>query len=340
MVKLFPQRETDMYPVIEEYFLKTLKCDKVFKDGDETFLSLKKNLRKGEVDLTALEDVEESNCKIHLVEAKSFAKRHSFQECLHQITAIKDSGNYLWVAFPEREWESLNEKEKKENITEIKEKGLGLLLVNENVCYPEIKSPLNKISEENKNTVLEHLGLFAGDTYLPIVETLGGEECKKAARIMLLMEMVENCVKEITKKMKVDTQEGNEDSFTKYFYNTSIYLSDHVGIEFDPFSCYLRDSAPSVWVWLLFNDSSTKNDFEKYLNSKTLFGTHILLDNNDWDWKIIPIHDRNQVALPLIKKGFTNIWFGNRIEINGRHKESLKKDMEQSITEAKRKAKI
>jgi hypothetical protein len=75
MNKTFPQKESDMYPIIKDFFLKS--CDKVFVDG----LRLRKNLRIGRVDVTALENPDGVASQIHLIEAKSFAKRQSFEEC-------------------------------------------------------------------------------------------------------------------------------------------------------------------------------------------------------------------------------------------------------------------
>ena len=199
MAKLFPQKESEMYPVIKEYFSETLKCNRVFIDS----LRLTVNLSKGRVDITALEDVGENEYKIHLLEAKMLNKRHIFHECIDQIVSIKHYGNYLWVAFPEREWDCLEEAEKKRNEEVIKEKELGLLLVSKNECYPKIKAPFSKISsEENRNIVLEKLGLSIENEFLHTIETLGSEESRKAANTLLLMDLSARHGKEYCKNKR------------------------------------------------------------------------------------------------------------------------------------------
>lgn len=78
-----------------------------------------------------------------------------------------------------------------------------------------------------------------------------------------------------------------------------------------------------------------KQELASLLDKSDTFGTHILLDNNNWNFKTIPISNCKDAAIYYLKKGFTCVWFGQRVEINGRHKEALSKELEESLKKAK-----
>lgn len=112
----FPQRESEMYPKIRDYFRNTLKCEKIVLEGEgKGGVRLEKNLRIGRIDVAALKNPTGKTCEIHLIEAKSFAKREAFDACVNQVYAVRDSADMLWVAFPEAQWKSLNESDLQRN---------------------------------------------------------------------------------------------------------------------------------------------------------------------------------------------------------------------------------
>ena len=78
-----------------------------------------------------------------------------------------------------------------------------------------------------------------------------------------------------------------KNSFRKGFYITSIEINETFSIEFDPFSCYLRDGAPSVWIWVTRTEEvSNTKDYEKSISDKNIYGMHIKLEHkDDWDWQ-------------------------------------------------------
>jgi len=169
MDKAFPKRETDMYPIIRDYFLSSEKCEQVFVDGDEAFVRLKKNLHIREVDLAALKDPNRRTSQIHLVEAKSLTRGHKFEECINQIDSVRDSADRLWVAFPEAQWKLLPEADRQRNEKRLNDHRFGFLLVSPTECYAEIKAPPNReVTESGRTEILEQLG-FAPHLLMPSV---------------------------------------------------------------------------------------------------------------------------------------------------------------------------
>jgi hypothetical protein len=196
-----------MYPLIRDYFLNVLKFDKALvDDGNEQFVRLRKNLHAREVDIVAVKDPNAAKPRVDLVEAKAFAKGNSFEECFSQIDSIRDSGDRLWVAFPENQWNALALIDRRRNESRLNDFDFGLLLVSETECYAEIKAqPNRQVTETGRAEVLEQLG-FPQDVFLPAVQTLGMPEAAKAAGIMGLICMVADIVNELEAKRSVDFQ--------------------------------------------------------------------------------------------------------------------------------------
>jgi hypothetical protein len=332
----FPQKEAEMYPIIRDYFLTKVKCDNVFVDG-EGGVRLEKNLHIGKIDLAALKNPASKDCEIHLIEAKLFAKRHSFAACVNQITAVRDSADRLWVAFPEAQWKSLRETDRQRNANKLSDSAVGLLLVTSEGCYPEIDAPLNpERSRLGRTEVLEHLG-FLSDPFLPQVSSLGLVEAKNAAGTMALTCMVADILYEIEhKRVTFHRYAGylyNDDFVTNGWFVPIVELSGSLYCELDPFGRLLGDGVPAAWVEV----DVPIGTIVARLDRGSGFGTHVYLDDGKWQWKTIPVADGTHAVKHWINGGLNetaNLCV--RVEIVGRMKSSLKSDLERVINEARR----
>ena len=336
MKDAFPERESDMYPVIRGFFEDTLKCDKVFADGDEVFVRLRKNLHVGEVDLTALEDPDSNAPKVHFVEAKKFAKRQSFDECFSQLHALRESGDRLWVAFPQSQWKSLDEDDRRSNEKKLIEFGFGLLLVNPRECIAEIKAPLNRdVRDAGRTQVLQQLG-FSTDLFFPPVLTLGSSEARAASRIMVLTCMVADLINTFEPRRKFVFQTYrdvayDEDFVSRGWYMPTFDLPGEVLCELDPFGCLLEDGVPTLWVEI---EIPLEEALARVSEGST-FGTHVYLQRGEWEWKTVSILDGLAVKY-WADRGFSDVvYLLQRVNILGRLKASLRSQLETVIQAAK-----
>jgi len=333
----FPENETEMYPVIKEFFLKSLKCDAVFVDGDDTFVRLQRNLRIREVDVVALENPDGADPRVHLIEAKRFVKGQSFEECFNQVEAIRPSGDRLWVAFPESEWKSLPSADQRRNERKLNEYGFGLLLVTEAECYWDIKAPPNReVTDAGRSEVLQQLG-FATDPFMPVVGTLGTAEAKKAAGLMALTYMVADILYKLERRkanFQRDWDSEQDKNFVDHgWFVPSINLTGKVVCELDPFGRLLEDSFPTAWVEI---ELSLENVSAR-LDRGTGFGTHVYLDDGAWKWKTISIADGIGAIKYWADRGLDEtVKLMQRIDIVGRVTESLRSDFERVIRDARK----
>jgi hypothetical protein len=257
-------------------------------------------------------------------------------QCVNQLEAIKDSGDRLWVAFPENQWKSLVETERRGNEERLNEHGFGLLLVNPTECYSERKAPPNrKVTESGRIEVLQQLG-FSTDLFMPNVQTLGVAEARKAGSIMALICMVADILNEVESK-RVGFQrywgfEYDKDYVSAGWYVPNV-LNGQVFCELDPFGCLLGDGVPTVWVEV---DMPLDKVYSR-VDGGSGFGTHVYLDNGKWEWKTIPIVDGIRAVKYWADRGFNEeVNLIQRIEILGRMKSSLKSEFDRAIKEARK----
>lgn len=331
----FPQKEAEMYPIIKDYFRNTLKCDPVIVDG-EGGVRLEKNLHIGEIDLAALKDPTGKACEIHLIEAKLFTKREAFEQCVNQIDAVRDSGDRLWVAFPEAQWKSLLPTDHQRNEKRLNDSAVGLLLVTSEECYAEIKAPPNReVTESGRREVLQQLG-FVTNPLLPDVSSLGRVEAKKAAGLMALTCMVADILYELEKKritLRRDWDNlADDDYVANGWFLPTLELSGPVDCSLDPFGRLLQDGVPSVWVSVT---PSIDNIFGR-LQQGSGYGTHVYLEDGEWQWKMIPVADGGEAVRYWVDRGLgEDVELCVRLEISGRMKSSLKSDLERVINDAR-----
>src|ERR1700730_16090077 len=252
MKRKFPPNEAAMYPVIKDYFLRSLNCDYVCADRDEKYVRLSKNSRIRRVDVVALSDPNGADPRVDLVEAKLFARGDSFDACVNQLDSIRDSGDRLWAAFSEDEWESLTDADRRRNERKLSDHQCGLLLVSEANCLPRIKAPHNAdVTKAGRSEVLQQLG-FAKELIMPNVETLGNHQDISAGGIMALMCLIGDILFELEHR-KADLRAGWDSAQDLNFilhgwYVPIVDLTGQVICELDPFGRLLKDGFPTVWV--------------------------------------------------------------------------------------------
>jgi hypothetical protein len=328
-----------MYPIIGAYFKDTLRCDAVFMDGGggEVYLRLPKDLHTREVDVVALQNPDGIDARVHLVEAKMLTKGNAFEDCFSQLDSIRERGDRLWVAFPESEWRSLEEGDRKRNERRLDDAGFGLLLVNRTDCFPEVAALPNRTTESQRSDVLQQLG-FAKDIFTPNVCTLGVAEARTAGGIMALTSLIADIVYELERRkanfQKYWDSEQDKNFVEHGWFVPSIDFSGKVGCELDPFGRLLEDGFPTAWVEI---ELSSLESVSATLDRGSSFGTHVYLDDGGWKWKTISIADGTSTIKYWADRGLDQTFkLMQRIEILGRVRESLKSDFKRAIKEARK----
>jgi len=124
----------------------------------------------------------------------------------------------------------------------------------------------------------------------------------------------------------------DDDFVSKGWYVPNVELAGSVHSELDPFGCFMQDGVPVVWVAVV----APVEKIHARLEHASGFGTHVYLDDGEWQWKTIPIADGKQAIDHWMDRGLNvNVNLSVRLEILGRMRSSLKSDLERVIKEAR-----
>lgn len=325
-----------MYPAVKQYFLKQQSCTKAvadLPDGDSK-IHLSHNLHKRDIDVVGIEE-SDSRYTVHIAEGKLFANGHAFEQCIHQLASVRDYADYLWAFVPKSQWMSLTEKDRKKNLKLVKDQGMGLLWVDvdANKCEAVRDADRNKeVDEDDRKTLLEEIGLGKALRF-PSIPTLGTDAAINAAKTMALMCMVEYVYKEIMGPKKSfnlswyfdDISEAATYARDEHWFITGDYAKDGpLGVELDPFGCYLDDGVPVAWICM----EVSKDKMLAEAKTSTALWSHWYWDvENAFD--VVPVGDVEAVA--SMRKDSTNFYLLRRIELMGRNVQDVKKEMTQIL---------
>lgn len=282
-------KEAEMYPVVKRFLNKQYDCNTVYADlpGDALKVRLRRNQKFREIDVVGIAKSNSSNPIVHLCEGKRFSKGESFENAIEQLSAVRESGDKLWVFVPKKQWEEdLDDEDRKLNRTRIKEHHFGLLLVDtdKRQCHEEVSAPSEnpKMLPEKKNELLEMLEIEQEELPYFLPGILSKEEAGVAASTFgLIYDFIQNEVhetwNEVFKEQKKATLSLNwsqnwqrirssriSDSPPWLIIQTSLWWKDKIGIEGDPFGTYLGDGQPRIWVWCALLSKEIPEEIYQY----------------------------------------------------------------------------
>jgi len=319
--------EKDMYPLVRNFFEQDLRCKYVRETSDEQAIKIE---GRGKPDIVGL-SIKEGEYLIHMAEGKLLRNRQNFSECMGQAESCQGYADYLWVFFPKDEYNRLYEETRNEYKQKLEEKGIGLLLVSDEVERIQKSEQNRKISQEKRKQVLLQFDTI--EQVISFEKPLKEHLTNTSEIFCCFYDIMKNIVGGVmNKKRKV-----SEHIEARRNWYVLKYYGDGVGIEADPFGLYLRNGEPMLWVWGNISDNRLKN----YLDKKEfLFGTHILFEDKDYSPKgqIKSIYEveKETVDIFVTQKGLKNIWIGHAIDVNGRTREGLKKQLQYLLRLAKK----
>ena len=177
------KRESDLYKPVARFLQRQYGCKVTWIAGSGTDLAFAAGFGKRKLDVVA--------CKlgplkwegeVHLAEAKLLnLPTHGFEETKNQLDSFRRYADYLWAVFPAERWSSAVANHDHWT-SELREKGYGLLLVDEGRV--ELKSSAQRnsdVDQKAKKSVLDALLKEEPDEPMRI-PTLASETAETAMR--------------------------------------------------------------------------------------------------------------------------------------------------------------
>lgn len=294
--------EASLYKPVKEWFLKHRGCEDAVADlPDETRkVRLNANLRIGEIDVVAIESVRKGRRLVHIAEGKRFCKRESFSNCLAQADAVRRYADFLWVFFPKADWLAVPSNDRQANEEAVRKHGFGLLLVSGKNCEVAIDAPKNQdVVDSYAANVFAALEVSAVNT-VPFVPPLGVMTADYAASLSALTRGLETLISGALDSTVAWDDDWGFDAVEHQFYVSTLEL-ERCYVVVDPFARYLKDGIPAVWILRTIS----RTVFDRLMTSGKLRGSHVMFDNDLWDWEVIAAGDLTaEQARRLLVDGF------------------------------------
>ncbi|MCX6994071.1 MAG: hypothetical protein NT011_13145 [Kiritimatiellaeota bacterium] len=331
------RREEDMYPAIKRYFIKKLDCEHISVDlPGQKKVHLPRNLSKRDPDVLGIT----TDGEVVAAEGKLLSQSgQPFEVCIEQLLSLKSFADHLYAFFPKEEWNELSADDVKTNRKRLKNKGIGLILVDQKSrCFDILNVPPNPDVEESKrDAVKKQLGLQADDR-IPDIGCLSTSDATVANKLLCLVdetitEAVRTALRKVFKQAKKKGKNwdvypiaGSEGCDARVF---RVYF-DHgaVDVEIDPFGAYLRDGRPCIWV-----SKAVEDDFFETKGRRCdSIGTHAyFLDKGD----VVSLYDATtDRARRCSEAGFWSFLM-HQIPFLGRSRSGLEDELEAVIRAAK-----
>jgi len=310
-----------MYPAVKKYLTRQQGCEFAYADlpDDDVKLRVSRNHCVREIDVVAIKNPHSQDFRIHLAEGKTFAKGHSFEECLNQLDSVSGYGDYLWAFFPAKSWQQLSKTDRDLNETKLRKKGFGLFLIEDDRCDEQIPASLNLgVIAAQKNQVLIDLRLRS-DSTLPVPEPLAFQEARRAETAVILCgkmrTVVETAIKEALRQRRKCRWCDLDGCFLAAVWGGKPWYS----VQIEPFGHSLEDGRPVIWIWLNLEDLKKEVSV-----GDADFGTHVYLEYpSEGNDKTVLVQDFKSGSHGAPR----NLFLGHRVELIGRTTEAIKKDL-------------
>jgi hypothetical protein len=323
-------KEIEMYQPVETFLKMTCDCVKVWVDRreDRKKVHLRRNLRIRDPDVVGVTEKKE----VYIAEGKCFRSGTSFEECVNQAESLKQYAEYLYVFFPRKEWD-LRQEDDQRNRKVLRDKGIGLLLVDElGKCEERLPSRRNEDTEEAmKDKFLTSMGMHKEEAVVPKLSYLSSTEASTAVEIVqrfdglgkkIAGEAIFNALKVKVKKWEPSI--SDDTSVSRFFFFYPVLWDLSISVDLDVFGAYLGDGHSCIWV----TREVARGTVLQHLKEPFKFGTHLCFHE-----KVTSLRD---IASELIRKsGEEKFWLMHRVEFFGRSCDGLRKELEDLLKKAK-----
>lgn len=330
------RHESDMYEAMKKFFRTKLDCNPVVSDShDDKKVHLDRNLVKRDPDVTGVT----SDGEICIAEGKLLSKgAQPFEGCIEQLLSLKPFADHLYAFFPKEEWNELSSDDVKTNRKRLKDKGIGLILVDQNsMCSEKMNAPPNPDVEDSKRDVVkQQLGLPVDDR-IPDICCLSASDSIVANKLLCLVdetisEAVRTALRKVFKQTKKKGRAWNVYSLANSKgYDVFLASFDHgwVYVEIDPFGAYLRDGKSCIWI-----SKAVEDDFFETRGRRCDFiGTHAYFpDKGD----VVSLFDATTDRARRCSEAGSWSFLMHQIPFLGRSRSGLEHELEAVIRAAKR----
>ena len=333
-------RETRMYESVKAYFKKELGCKHVYADlpDGEVKIHLPRNLCKRDPDVVGITE----EAEIHLAEGKLLSRGgQPFEQCVEQALSLRGWADHLYVFFPLEEWKMLSHDDADSNRKYLRDRGVGLLLVEESgKCKSFLSAPQNAEADDaKKDSLRRKLGILQ-DEFLPSIPNLSTAEASNARALVDCFRVGSGIADEVAPKVfKSNKSQWKFDVITddgkssKQRQSILRYLKGFPGnlwIELDFFGGYARDGHCCIWI---SREVSRQQLLERVIGDVFQFGTYF------WDeatFSVLNLNDQTPERICSIIREGEKGWIMHKVEFLGRSRNGLARELETLLRAAKK----
>jgi hypothetical protein len=335
------RHEEQMYRAVKTFLEKDCGCTPVVADlpEDRPKIHLPRNLNMRDPDVVGVTETGE----VYIAEGKCLRSGEAFDQCVAQAQSLSAFAEYLYVFFPSEEWSRLRHNEDERNKKLLRQKGIGLLLVDEaDNCEVLLRPDKNKdVDTSKKNELRRGLGL-------PVRETLpnpGHLSSKSASTAVEILDCFSSrAMKAATEAiLSVFNRNGSLFSFEVYHpvedppsppvavWSACLGEDDGIYLELDVFGGYLRDGHSCIWVGRVIGQQALRRHLETGVSGP---GTHVFFNRTG------EMHSWNDITIDALPKHPTEdmdtYWVVHRVDVFGRPRHGLRRELEKLLLAAKK----
>ena len=338
------RREKDMYQHVKTFFSTERGCTHVVVDLKEEKIKIRvhRNLSMREPDVTGVTPTGE----VHVAEGKCFRSGESFDLVAAQAQNLSPYADYIYVFLPSEEWNQLSDDNIHRNRTTLRDRGIGLLLVDEKGKCDELLRPAPNADVDvvRKNELRAKLGLPVPE-HIANPGHLSSKEADTAGKILhcfyigakdAATQALLNVFKEKAAKGKKDPFElalndYGEDAPPVLVWSAHPEAEEDIYLDLDVFGGYLRDGHSCIWVGPVVSQDVLRHHLKAGDSGP---GTHVWFNSKDvmysWD-------DVTEDLLPKRPvEGTDTYWVVNRVDVFGRSRAGLVKELERVLRAVKK----
>jgi len=328
------KRESDLYKPVARFLQRQYGCKVTWIAGSGTDLAFAAGFGKRKLDVVACKlGPLEGEGEVHLAEAKLLnLPTHGFEETKNQLDSFRRYADYLWAVFPAERWSSAVANHDHWT-SELREKGYGLLLVDEGRV--ELKSSAQRnsdVDQKAKKSVLDALLKEEPDEPMRI-PTLASETAETAMRAAArVFEIMSGPVREgIGKTRRKSTFPDSYGESDTPFFVIGGAGDGKCYIQGDPFSTYLKDGRALIWVWRVLG--RLRDDEKRVLTITSRphpTDVYFYSDNGKGEWICRPLSELSVEGLKAAGYlgGFE---LGRAVPISNRSKKGIAADIRRLV---------
>lgn len=333
------RREENMYPAVKRYFRGELGCEHISVDlPDEKKVHLPRNLSKRDPDVLGITDDNE----VAVAEGKILNRTgQPFEQCVQQTESLKSFADYLYVFFPKEDWGALSKDDADRNRRILRDKNIGLILVDEKGRAKVLaKPPSNDAVEDSKRDQVRKLMGLASDDSVPAMTGIDAESARRLNAMLaccetVLQEIIQGAIAHVFRKTKakgsydVYSSDDEGDSQKLRVFRWAVWPKDAI-IEIDVFGGYLGDGKPCIWI---SKDVSAEFLCDHLTNRRIPFGTHVQFYEED---DIVPCPDVTESRINASAEADANFCLCHKVELWKRSRTGLQKEIESLLQQTRK----